>query len=114
MQIDRLDISEIMSQAVIHGDTVYLAGQVSSDASDVAGQTQAILGKIDALLARVGAQKARILSATIYLADIATFGEMNEVWKKWVPAGATPARTTVEAKLARPDFLVEITVVAAR
>jgi enamine deaminase RidA (YjgF/YER057c/UK114 family) len=114
MQIDRLDTGEIMSQAVIHGETVYLAGQVSSDAADVAGQTQAVLDKIDALLARVGAQKARILSATIYLADISTFDAMNEVWKKWVPVGATPARTTVEAKLARPEFLVEITVVASR
>lgn len=114
MQIDRLDTGEIMSQAVIHGETVYLAGQVSSDTADVAGQTQAVLDKIDALLARVGAQKARILSATIYLADISTFDAMNEVWKKWVPVGATPARTTVEAKLARPEFLVEITVVASR
>ncbi len=114
MQIDRLDTGEIMSQAVIHGDTVYLAGQVSSDAPDVAGQTQGVLDKIDALLARVGAQKARILSATIYLADISTFGEMNEVWKKWVPVGATPARTTVEAKLASSEFLVEITVIASR
>lgn len=114
MQIDRLDVGEIMSQAVVHGDTVYLAGQVSSDADDVAGQTQAVLAKIDGLLARVGVQKTRILSATIYLADISTFEEMNDVWKKWVPVGATPARTTLEAKLVRPEFLVEITVVASR
>lgn len=114
MQIERIDVGEIMSQAVVHGDIVYLAGQVSSDASDVEGQTQAILNKIDSLLARCGTQKTRILSATIYLADISAFGEMNEVWKKWVPVGATPARATVEAKLAAPDFLVEIVVVATR
>lgn len=114
MQIERLDVGEIMSQATIHGDTVYLAGQISSDASDVAGQTQAVLDKIDALLARAGTQKTRVLSATIYLTDISTFGEMNDVWKKWVPVGATPARATVEAKLALPEFLVEISVVAAK
>jgi enamine deaminase RidA (YjgF/YER057c/UK114 family) len=114
MQIERLDVGEIMSQATIHGDTVYLAGQISSEASDVAGQTQAVLDKIDALLARAGTQKTRVLSATIYLTDISTFGEMNDVWKKWVPVGAAPARATVEAKLALPEFLVEISIVAAK
>lgn len=114
MQIERTDIGEIMSQAVAFGDTIYLAGQVSSDAKDVAGQTKGVLDKIDALLERHGTQKTRVLSATIYLSDISTFGEMNEIWKKWVPVGATPARTTVEAKLAMPEFLVEITVIAAR
>lgn len=114
MQIERLDVGEIMSQATIHGDTVYLAGQVSSDASDVSGQTQAVLDKVDALLARAGTQKTRVLSATIYLTDISTFGEMNDVWKKWAPVGATPARATVEAKLALPEFLVEISVIAAK
>jgi enamine deaminase RidA (YjgF/YER057c/UK114 family) len=112
MQIDRTDVGEIMSQIVVHGDTVYLAGQVSSDADNVAGQTQGALDKIDGLLAKVGSQKTRILSATIYLADISTFAEMNEVWKKWVPVGAAPARTTVEANLAMSEFLVEITVIA--
>lgn len=114
MQIERLDVGEIMSQATIHGDTVYLAGQISSEASDVTGQTQAVLDKIDALLARAGTQKTRVLSATIYLTDISTFGEMNDVWKKWVPVGAAPARATVEAKLALPEFLVEISIVAAK
>ena len=80
----------------------------------MAGQTLGVLEKIDAQLAKVGSQKTRLLSATIYLADISTFTEMNEVWKKWVPVGACPARTTVEAKLARPEFLVEITVIASR
>ena len=114
MQIDRIDVGEIMSQVVVHGDTVYLSGQVSSDADDVAGQTKGVLDKIDEQLAKVGSQKTRILSATIYLAEISTFSEMNEVWKQWVPVGACPARTTVEAKLARPEFLVEITVIASR
>lgn len=113
MQVDRIDTSEIMSQAVVHGNTVYLAGQVSSDADDVAGQTRGVLDKIDAMLAKAGTQKTRMLSATIYLADISTFSEMNEVWKKWAPVGACPARTTVEAKLAAPEFLVEITVIAS-
>ncbi|MEQ8733860.1 MAG: RidA family protein [Rhodospirillaceae bacterium] len=113
MQIERVDTNEIMSQAVVHGDTVYLAGQVSSTSKDVAGQTQEVLAKIDRLLERAGTQKTRVLSATIYLADISTFGEMNEVWKKWVTAGATPARATLEAKLVTPDYLVEIAVVAA-
>lgn len=114
MQIERTDVGEIMSQAVAFGDTVYLAGQVSTDAEGVTAQTEAILAKIDALLEQNGTQKTRVLSATIYLADIATFSEMNDVWKKWVPVGATPARTTVEAKLALPACLVEITIVAAR
>lgn len=114
MQIERTDVGETMSQAVAFGDTVYLAGQVSSDTEGVTAQTQAVLAKIDAWLEQNGTQKTRILSATIHLADMATFSEMNEVWKKWVPVGATPARTTVEAKLVNPACLVEITVVAAR
>lgn len=114
MQIERTDVGETMSQAVAFGDTVYLAGQVSSETEGVTAQTQAILAQVDALLEQNGTQKTRILSATIYLADISTFGEMNEVWKKWAPVGATPARTTVEAKLAVPACLVEITIVAAR
>lgn len=114
MQIERAEVGEIMSQAVVFGDTIYLAGQVSTDTDGVPAQTEAILAKIDALLAQNGTQKTRVLSATIYLADISTFSEMNEVWKKWVPVGAAPARTTVEAKLVSPKCLVEITVVAGR
>ena len=103
-----------MSQAVVHGDTVYLAGQVADDPSaDVAGQTRQILAKIDALLAEAGSDKTRILSANIWLADISTFGEMNQVWDAWVPQGHAPARATVEAKLAAPQYRVEIGVIAA-
>jgi enamine deaminase RidA (YjgF/YER057c/UK114 family) len=103
-----------MSQAVIHGATVYLAGQVADDPSqDVAGQTRQILASIDRLLDAAGADKTRILSATIYLAEIGTFAQMNSVWDTWVPQGHTPARATVEAKLAAPACKVEIQVVAA-
>ena len=104
-----------MSQAVVHGDTVYLAGQVAADPTgDVASQTRQILDAIDALLAEAGSDKTRILSATIYLADISTFSQMNGVWDAWVPAGQTPARATVEARLAAPGYKVEIQIVAAR
>lgn len=113
--VQRIQVGPRMSQAVVHGDTVYLAGQVADDPSaDAAGQTRQILSRIDALLAEAGSDKTRILSATIWLADIKTFGEMNQVWDAWVPQGHTPARATVEAKLAAPQYVVEIAVIAAR
>jgi enamine deaminase RidA (YjgF/YER057c/UK114 family) len=103
-----------MSQAVIHGNTVYVAGQVADDPSqDVPGQTRQILAAIDRLLAEAGTDKTRILSATIYLASIGTFAQMNSVWDNWVPQGHTPARATVEARLAAPQYTVEIQVIAA-
>ena len=112
--IRRLHTGPRMSQAVIHGATVYLAGQVADDPSqDVAGQTRQILASIDRLLDAAGADKTRILSATIYLAEIGTFAQMNSVWDTWVARGHTPARATVEAKLAAPAYKVEIQVVAA-
>ena len=112
--IQRLHPGPRMSQAVVHGNTVYLAGQVADDPSaDVAGQTRQVLANIDKLLAAAGTDKTRILSATIYLADIGTFAQMNSVWDAWVPEGHTPARATVEAKLAAPQYKVEIQVVAA-
>ncbi len=114
MTIVRHDTNARMSQAVVHGNTVYLAGQVSDTAKDVAGQTAAILKQIDDLLIKCGTSKERILSATIYLADIKTFGEMNKSWEAWVPQGQAPARTTLQAPLAGPQWLVEITVVAAK
>ena len=113
--IERLHTGPRMSQAVIHGDTVYVAGQVAADpATDVAGQTKQVLAGIDALLAEAGTDKTRLLSANIYLADIGTFAQMNSVWDEWVPPGHTPARATVEARLASPVYKVEIQVVAAR
>jgi enamine deaminase RidA (YjgF/YER057c/UK114 family) len=115
MPISRHDVGPRMSQVVTYGSTVYFAGQVADDPSDatVAGQTKQILDKIEKKLAMIGSDKTRILSATIWLSDIATFDDMNQVWDAWVTQGHTPARACVEAKLARPDFLVEIAVIAA-
>jgi enamine deaminase RidA (YjgF/YER057c/UK114 family) len=117
MSIERLHVGPRMSQAVIHNGTVYLAGQVGAgvQGSSVAEQTQEILAKIDALLAEAGSDKSRVLSATVWLADMAAFPEMNRVWDAWVVAGATPARATVEsARLAAPTYSVEIAVIAAQ
>src|SRR4029079_14330170 len=111
--ITRLRTNQRMSQAVIHGDTVYLAGQVS-DADGVGAQTRGILASIDGLLAECCTDKSKILMATIWLSDIGTFDEMNAEWDAWVPDGHAPARACVESKLAGPQFLVEIRVVAAR
>lgn len=114
MSIKRLKAGPRMSQAVVHGSTVYLAGQVAGDpVPDVKKQTQQILAEIDALLASAGTDKTKLLSATIWLADIRTFADMNAVWDGWVSPGNTPARATVEAKLAGPQYLVEIGVIAA-
>jgi len=113
--IERLHAGARMSQAVIYGHTVYLAGQVASDPTkDVPGQTREVLDAIDRLLAEAGTDKTKILTATIYLADIGTFAQMNSVWDAWVARDNPPARATVEAKLAAPEYLVEIQVVAAR
>ena len=115
MTITRFAPGPRMSAVVVHGDTVYLAGHVSAEpAGSVAGQTSAILARIDARLAEAGTDKTRLLSAQIWLADIAGFDEMNTVWDAWVPEGRAPARATVEAKLARPEYLVEIAVIAAK
>jgi enamine deaminase RidA (YjgF/YER057c/UK114 family) len=114
MSIKRLHVGPRMSEAVVHNGTVYLAGQVADDPSeDTAGQTRQVLAAIDRLLGECGTDKTRILSAQIFLADIAEFSAMNAVWDAWVPAGHTPARATVEAKLATPRYRVEIKVVAA-
>jgi enamine deaminase RidA (YjgF/YER057c/UK114 family) len=115
MSIKRHQAGSRMSQAVEHGDTVYLAGQVAADTTaGVAGQTEQILQQIDTLLAAAGSAKSKLLSATIYLADIGTFAEMNGVWDRWVDKQNAPARATVEAKLAAPQYKVEIAVIAAK
>lgn len=115
MTIARIQPGPRMSAAVVHGNTVYLAGQVADDGSaDVRGQTEQVLKKIDALLAAAGSDKSRILSANVWLADIKAFNEMNAVWDQWVAKGNPPARATVEAKLAAPQYKVEIAVIAAR
>ena len=104
-----------MSKAVVHGNTVYLAGQVADKAAGkgVGEQTHEILGIIDALLQEAGTDKTRILSANIWLTDIGTFAEMNKEWDAWVPQGHAPARATVESTLAAPPYKVEIAVIAA-
>jgi len=103
-----------MSQAVVHGDTVYLAGQVAADPSaGVKGQTEQVLKKIDGLLASAGSSKSKLLSATVWLANMGTYDEMNAAWDAWVDPANTPARATVEARLASPKYLVEIAVIAA-
>ena len=116
MSIHRIGVGPRMSAAVVHGDTIYLAGQVADKAAggSVAEQTKEILGIIDALLAQAGSDKTKILSATIYLPDISTFAEMNSVWDGWVAKGHPPARATVEAKLAAPKYAVEIACIAAK
>ncbi|HET9821367.1 MAG TPA: RidA family protein [Burkholderiaceae bacterium] len=113
--IQRLDVGARMSEASIFGGLVHLAGQVAPDGTqDVRGQTRQVLAAVDALLARAGSDKTRILMVQIFLADIADFPAMNEVWDAWVPAGHTPPRATVQAPLARPEWKVEIVVTAAR
>jgi enamine deaminase RidA (YjgF/YER057c/UK114 family) len=114
MAIKRIDPGPRLSQAVVHGDTVYVAGQVAADTgADCAGQTRQILNQIDALLAQGGSDKTRILWANVWLADMGDYAAMNGEWESWIPKGQTPARATVEAKLAMPQFKVEIACVAA-
>ena len=116
MTIQRFDTGPRMSQVVIHGDTVFLAGVVASNAGgqSVTRQTQDVLSIIDGHLKRAGSDKSKLLTSTIYLTDMKTFAEMNAVWDGWVSAGNTPARATVEARLASPQYSVEIMVTAAR
>ncbi|MDO9418317.1 RidA family protein [Pararhizobium sp.] len=114
MDIKRFETGPRMSQAVTHNGTVYLAGQVGEAGSDVTEQTKQALASVDKLLADAGSDKTRILSATIWLADMADFPKMNAVWDAWAPQGHTPARATGEAKLATKDYLVEVIVIAAQ
>lgn len=112
MSIRRIEVGPRMSQAVIHGNTVYLAGQVG-EGNTVAEQTASCLAEVDRLLAAAGTDKSKILQTIIWLADMADFAEMNSVWDKWVDPANTPARATGEAKLAAPKYKVEIIVTAA-
>jgi enamine deaminase RidA (YjgF/YER057c/UK114 family) len=114
MQIERYKTTERMSRLVVHGETIYLCGQVAmDDKADIKGQTATTLVKIEELLATVNSGKEKLLSVTIYLADMALFKEMNEVWDAWVTPGKAPARACVQASMARPELLVEMSVVAA-
>jgi enamine deaminase RidA (YjgF/YER057c/UK114 family) len=114
MTVKRIDTNKLMSKAVVHGDTVYLAGLTASDSSqDVQGQCRQILDAIDKYLAEAGTDKSKLLSAQIWLTDIGTWADMNEIWVAWIDPANPPARATVEAKLAVPALSIEIMVTAA-
>jgi enamine deaminase RidA (YjgF/YER057c/UK114 family) len=116
MTIQRIGTNARLSQAVIHGGVVYLSGQMigaNVEERSVAGQTGIVLAQIDRLLTAAGTGKEYLLSASVWLADISTFAEMNDVWERWLAPGCAPARATVEARLARPACLIEIAVTAA-
>ena len=113
MTIKRSEPDNRMSQTVVYGDMIYLAGQIGSGA-DVTAQTKDMLAEVDRLLADAGSSKSQILSATIWLADIATISEMNAVWDAWIDPANPPARACVEARLATPEFLVEVMIIAAK
>ena len=112
MSIRRIEVGPRMSQIVMHGNTVYLAGQVG-EGETVGEQTRDILATVDKLLAEAGSDKTKILQAIIWLSDMSTFAEMNKAWDEWVPQGHTPARATGEAKLAAAKYKVEIIITAA-
>ncbi len=114
MTIKRNHTNQRMSQSVIHGNTVYLAGQVADDSSvDIRTQTSQVLDKIDTLLAQAGSDRSQLLSAQIWLTSIGHYSAMNEAWDAWIPEGQAPARACIEARLASPDLLVEIGIIAA-
>ncbi len=114
MTIERIEAGPLMSQAVVHRGVAYLSGLVAADLdADVKGQTASILDKIDNLLVAAGTDKTKLLKANIWLSDITTWADMNEVWTAWVPEGSAPARATVQAPLAHPKVKVEIMVEAA-
>ena len=116
MTIERIETGARMSRAVIHGDTVYLAGLTANKTAGqgLAEQTREILAIIDELLAKAGTDKSKLLKATIWLSDIRTVDEMNQVWDAWVPAGHAPARACIEALLQGPEKKIEIQATAAR
>ena len=113
-EIQRFDVGPRLAEMTVHNGTAYLAGQVAGDASqDIRGQARQVLDAIDALLARAGSDKSRLLRVEIFLPDLADFPALNELWEAWLPAGCAPARATVQAKLAKPEWKVEMVVTAA-
>ncbi|HCE07714.1 MAG TPA: hypothetical protein DEQ40_03740 [Oxalobacteraceae bacterium] len=115
MDMKRLHVGKTLSEAAIHNGTVYLAGQIAEDVTqNIEGQTREILGHIARLLAEAGSDKTRILMCQIFLADVKDFPGMNAAWNEWVVPGHAPPRATVEAKLAKPEWLVEMVVTAAQ
>ena len=114
MTLQRYHVGKRLADMVVHNGTIYLAGQVADDLSaDVTTQAKQVLANVDRLLGEVGSDKTKILSATIYLPDMNDFAAMNAIWEAWVPAGQTPARATVQAKLAASGYKIEIQVIAA-
>ncbi|KID55070.1 cytochrome C2 [Pseudoalteromonas luteoviolacea CPMOR-1] len=114
MSITRKHTNQRMSRIVVHNDTIYLCGQVCKDATQgIKEQTQTMLDKVDALLEEANSDRNHILSATVYISDMQYFAQMNEVWDAWVPEGHAPARACVQAAMARPELLVEVSVIAA-
>lgn len=114
MSITRHETKARMSRAVVHNGVAYLCGQVAEDrTADITGQTQTMLAKVDALLESINSDREHILSATVYIRDMKDFAAMNAVWDAWVPEGHAPARACVEARMASPELLVEVSVIAA-
>ena len=114
MAITRYDAGPRMAEMTVHNGVAYLAGQIAEDGTqDITGQTRQVLAAIDALLARAGSDKTKVLRAQIFLADLADFTAMNAVWEGWVVPGQTPARATVQAALAKPEWKIEIVITAA-
>ncbi len=112
--VQRFDVGPRLSEMAVHNGVCYLAGQVAADGSaDISGQTQQVLAAIDALLARAGTDKSKLLRVEIFITDLADFPAMNAVWEAWLPAGCAPPRATVQARLARPEWKVEMVVTAA-
>ena len=112
--VQRFDVGTRLSEMAVHNGVCYLAGQVPADATqDMAGQTAQVLAAIEALLARAGSDKSRLLMCQIFITDLADFPAMNAVWEAWLPAGNAPPRATVVARLAKPEWRVEMVVTAA-
>jgi len=115
MTIQRFHVGKTLSEIAVHGNTIYLAGQIAEDTTHgIEGQTREVLGHIDRLLAEAGSDKTQILMCQIFLADIKDFAGMNSAWNEWVAEGHAPPRATVEAKLAKTEWLVEMVVTAAK
>ena len=114
MTIERFHAARRLSEMVVHNGTIYLAGQVAADMTgDIIGQTEQVLAAIDRLLGEAGSDKSKILFAQIFLPDMGDFAAMNAVWERWVVPGQPPSRATVEARLANPEYKIEIVIVAA-
>ena len=112
--VQRFDVGTRLSEMTVHNGVCYLAGQVPADSTqDMAGQSTQVLAAVDALLARAGSDKSKLLMCQIFITDLADFPAMNAVWEAWLPAGHAPARATVVARLAKPEWRVEMVVTAA-